>query len=326
MQLIYIILFIVSLIYIIFRKIDLLSLGIASFMIYHIYALEGYVFIHSRIRNNLLLYSSDIIDELYVMLILQLLILISITLFYDYITKKSNKSLFTFQRSLNKKGVYISFVILGIISLFYYAIDIMQVVVHNISGNKSQVWERVGTFYVFSLWTSMALFAYEINKKKYYLLLIALPPILIHFYIGSRHFFVVLVIISILYYGKFLKRKYIKRAKLYTFSLLALFFVMIYRQIYANKNDIILRYLYELFTNPESYEKVLRFGEARIVLANYNYILESKFSLEIMDIFSRFISFIPYANRLVDSPNNLLLSSIIRNKLNADYGLASNFW
>ena len=329
MNYIYIIISLIIILYITFRKVDFLSIGAACFIIYHSHAAYGEVYIHSRERVNVLLYEDFISDKLYLILFSQLLILLFSIVIYDYLAKKNKTDKIVYVSTIRNddtKAIHKSFVILGFLSLFTYSIDIFKIGFVNLAGNKSYVWQQTGLFYTVSLWSAMAVFSYAIKNKKFSLLFISVPQILIHLFIGSRAYFAVIIIIMIIYYGHYIKHNLVKNIKLYVLGAIGAIGIMAYKRIWMDVKAFDFIAVMNTLLDKETYLWILRLGEPRIVLADYNYIINSSFRLDFSDLFVRLITIFPFANRLGNPTHDILLSSVIRNDFNASYGLASNFW
>lgn len=328
MKYIYIIISLIIFFYIATRKIDFFSIGAVCFIIYHSHAAYGEVYIHSCERVNYLLYEDFISDKLYLILFSQLLILLFSMVIYDCIKKNKTEDIayVAIKRNDNTKAIHISFVLLGFLSLITYSAEIVRIGFENLLGDKSYVWQQAGLFYTVSLWSAMAVFSYAIKNKKIRLLIISAPQVLIHLFIGSRPYFAVIIIIMIIYYGYYMKNKLINNIKVYVIGAIGAIGIMAYKSIWMDIKAFDFIAVINTLLNKETYLWILRLGEPRIVLADYNYIINSSFRLDFSDLFVQFITIFPFANRLGNPTHDILLSSIIRNDLSASYGLASSFW
>ena len=327
----YIFIFLSSLllIYVSTRKIDFFTIGVVVFIIYHFNCVYGSVHIHSREALGFYLYSDYISPSLYLLTFSKMIILFVAMVLYDinsYRHANKLKTEWISKRSLNEKGVYRSFLLLGIISISMFTIDVYRVGLTSLAGDKSEVWDSVGVFYVFTMWSALAIFAYSIKKRKRVLLFFSLPQVLTHLFIGSRAYFAAMLIIFLILYRDQLKSSIAANFKIYFAGGIGFFAIMVYRQIVDYIKIFDFETIKVMLVSRETYMWVLRFGEPRIVLANYNYVLNSGFRLDFSDIFARLISVFPLANRLVDPTHNLEFGRILREQLNASYGLGSTFW
>lgn len=328
MNKLYIFLCVILMVILYFRKIDILTVGSICFIIYHIYGFGNELFIHSRERAEYYLYVSRISASLHIILCLQILVLIFAILIYDF--RKQKKELFNTHKLYNRDKHPIeiekTFFILGIICLLYYLANVLNIGFSKLSGDKAEVWSETGLFYVSSLWGAMGLYTFALinNKKKYYF--IALIPVLIHLFIGSRAYFATIAITTLLVYGKSIGNRFFKKNRLIFLSAITFILIMAYKTFWLDIKALDFNSVYRKLKDIETYKFVFRLGEPRIVLSNYNYIIETGFKLTFHDVVARIATFIPFLNRFIYAPNGLLLSKVIQNQFNAKYGLASSLW
>ncbi len=326
---IFVILSILMLIYISTRKIDFFSIGAICFLIYHFHLAYGIVYIASHVTVSKNLYYEEIDTSLYVIIFTQIIILFLVMLNYDLKKKMLHSQIIhksLSRRNRNSRAVHKTFVVFGYFAFVVFAIDILSFGFKNLSLDKSKVWDELGILYVFTMWAAMAVFTYAIRDKKYRLLFLSLPPVLIHLFIGSRAYFAALVIVLLILYGNRLKDTRWSNIKTYIYGAIGFFFIMIYKKIYTHVKNFDWPSIVAVFYEKDTYMWVFRLGEPRIVLANYNYIISTGFKLDFSDILARLISFIPFANRLVEPTNGLLLSDVFKRDFQSTYGLASSFW
>lgn len=326
MEYIFLILALALLVYVFTRKFDFFSVGAICYIIYHFHMIYGIVFIASHEKVGVNLYYATIDTALYIVVYLQLLLMFVSIFIYDHLNLNKHHLTTISKRNQNVLAINKSFLLIGILSLSFFLYDIYKIGFSNLTGNKSEVWDNISVFYIFTMWSALAVFTYSVKNKKYGLLLLSVPQVVTHLFIGSRAYFAAMVIVFLILYRDKLRGSMQANIRTYIFGGLGLLGIMVYKKIYTYVKAFDFQSVMLILADKETYLWVLRFGEPRIVLANYNYIISTNFRLEFEDIIARFISVIPFANKFVSPPNGLLLSNIFIENFNSTYGLASNFW
>ncbi|MFH0841779.1 MAG: O-antigen polysaccharide polymerase Wzy [Bacteroidota bacterium] len=329
LKIIFLILSLLILLYISMRKLDFFSIGAVCFILYHSHCIIGEVAIQSLESVHIQLYAAKLDPILYYIIFLQLIFILFAMIIYDSYKRNWHlelKNVRVSKRNANDSGIHKTFVYLGILSLLLFLFDIFHIGLQNLTKDKGEVWDKIGIFYIFSLWSALAVFTYSVKAKKYSLLFLSLPPVLTHLFIGSRAYFAALVIVFLILYRDNLGNTRLSNIKTYILGLVGFFVIMVYKSIYKYIKNFDFASVMAVLSDKETYMSVLRLGEPRIVLANYNYIISTHFRLDSSDIIGRFISVIPFANSLVEPTHGLHLSKVFISDFNATYGLASNFW
>ena len=326
MKILFIILAVAMLAYVVTRRFDLLSVAIVCEVIYNIYCAAGYVFISSHERVGVKYYSSEIQSGVYVVVILQMIILFAYTFYYD--RKKKRKSEDQQNSTITRyseKQLKTIFTCEAIIAYAILIANISRIGLSGLTADKAEVWAQTNLLYSTGQWMSMAIFAYGMRFQKYKFSFIGLIPVLVHLFIGSRAFFAVIAILFFVYHGSNLKDSFKNNVRLYILGFVALFLIMIYKKIFEQVKNFDIEGIRAILKDPDTYMWFFRWGEPRIVLANFNYIIENHIKLDFQAIINRIVVFIPFLDNLVASGNRLM-SSIVISQLNSSYGLASNIW
>lgn len=314
------------LIYLLFRKVDFLSVGIVCLLIYNCYCVTGYVYIASHEQVYVNYYEGAIDIRVYIIVIVQMLILFGVTIWYDHKIGQEER----IHQSFLKKNPYDLkkvFIIAGIISLLIMVANVFRIGIDNLSAPKEEIWPKTGTLYVTGLWLAMAVFTFSVRCKEYPLLLLSMPQILLHLYFGSRAYLAVIAIVFILTLSSRVNNFSFKlNLKIVGVGLAFLIGIMAYKQIFELVKDGDIQGIVSTLLNPETYLWIFRWGEPRIVLADFNYIITENIQLSIPEIASRVCSIFPFADDLFFTNTNRLMSAIIYENLNSSYGLASNIW
>lgn len=247
---------------------------------------------------------------------------------YDSLEKFKHKSINEElgERYSNIKCLHKSFLYLGIFSFTAFCYDIYNIGIANLAGDKGYVWENVSVFYIFSMWAALSVFTYAIKNKKYIFLFLSTPQILVHMFIGSRAYFAAMIIILLVLFRDNMKDNFRSNFRVYFAGGVSFMAIMVYRKIIDYLKLFDFETIKLMLLDKETYLWVLRLGEPRIVLANYNYVINSNFRLDFSDITARFLSIFPFANRIITPTNHLEFGAIIKEQLGAVYGLASTIW
>ena len=326
MQIVFIVLSIGMLLYMVGRKIDFFSIATVCTIIYNYYCAMGTVFISSHEKAGAYYYYSDILPQVYFIVIAELLILFAAMVIYDrrkpleHIQPGYNEDVFSPEQQ-NKV-----FVIACIVSNLILLTNVASIGLSNLRADKASVWGQTNTLYITGIWLGMACFAYALNHKKPVLAICALPPVLVHLFIGSRAYFAAIAIVFLVYVGKRMKASFKYNIRIYALGALFLVAIMLYKKIWLDLKAGDMAAIGRTLSDPDTYAWVFRWGEPRIVLANLNYILDKGIRLDLGGFVTRIVSLIPFANDFVTSEYNIHMSTILSEGMKSSYGLASNFW
>lgn len=328
MNVAFVILALIMIVYLTTRRIDLLSVAIVCLIIYNIYCATGYVYISSHEKAHVYYYAGKIQTSVYLVVLTQMLFLLIYTIRYDKRKKLEMSSNETPQNRTTILDDYETEKTFSIVSIICYIIlfsNIATIGISGLSAAKAEVWAQTNILYSTGQWLSMSIFTYGMKSQKYKYSFIGLLPVLVHLFIGSRAFFAVIAIVFLVYYGSRLKSSFRANIKLYILGFVGLFLIMIYKKIFAEVKALDIDSIRRILSDPDTYMWFFRWGEPRIVLANFNYVIENHIKLDGQSILNRIICFIPFLDN-VFSGGNRLMSSLVIGQLNSTYGLASNIW
>lgn len=320
----------ILLVIVLMRRLDLFSVAAVCLMVYNFYCTTNYVWIASHEKAGVNYYEAFIDPRVYGIVIAQVVIMILVILWHDRPNRKhvrvtsgedSRKSKYT-TAQLDKIFMYA-----GVISLLIMLSNIATIGVKGLSASKSEVWAQTNVLYITGLWVAMAVFAYAMKSKQRKYLWLSLPQILVHLFIGSRAYFAVVVIIALVCWSSDKPFTLKRNTLIIVVAFFGMMGIMLYKQVYEEVKAGDLAAIIAILQDPETYNWILRWGEPRIVLANFNYVVTSGLTLSPEEIVGRIITVIPFLNDFFPiNERNLLLSTVVIGDLNSSYGLASNIW
>ena len=326
MSIAFIILAVVMLIYVATRKVDFFSVGIVCLLIYNCYCAIGYVFIASHEQAYVNYYEGTIDLRVYCIVLCQMLILFAAALWYDN-NPSNEKRVPPILFKKNPKDITPVFIAVGVISMLIMIVNVFRIGISNLSAPKEEIWPKTGTMYVVGLWLAMGVFTFAIKKRNYKLLILSVPQVLLHLYFGSRAYLAVIAIVFILLLSNRQKGFSLKHnLVVILIGFILLMAIMAYKQIYELVKVGNIGAAFATLLDPDTYAWIFRWGEPRIVLADFNYIVSEGLTLNSQEILARVLSIVPFADDLLFPEANRLMSAILIDKLGSSYGLASNFW
>ncbi len=313
------------LLYMVGRKIDFFSIATVCIIIYNYYCAVGSVFIAFRGRTGAYYYS-QILPQVYFIVIAELLILFAAMVLYD--RKKTPESI----RPGYNEDVFSPeqqskiFAVACIVSNLIMLTNVASIGLSNLRADKADVWGQTNTLYITGIWMGMACFAYAVNSRKPVLAVCSLPPVLVHLFIGSRAYFAAAAIVFLVYVGKRMRSSFKSNLRIYALGAVFLLAIMLYKKIWMDLKAGDMAAIARTLTDPDTYAWVFRWGEPRIVLCDLNYILDKGIRLDAGGFIARLVSLIPFANDFISSEYNIHMSAILTESIRPSYGLASNFW
>lgn len=312
------------------RRLDLFSVAAVCLIVYNCYCATGYVWIASHEKAGVNYYQGTVDTRVFLIIICQMLLMILVILWHD---RKGQNSASVLDADRRGKGKYSRFQIdkifflTGVISLVIMLSNVMSIGLKGLSASKSEVWAQTNVLYVTGLWLAMAVFAYAMKTKQKKYLWLSLPQILVHLFIGSRAYFAVIVIVALVCWASDKPFTLKRNTLIIVVAFFGMMGIMLYKQIYEEVKAGDIAAIASILQDPDTYNWILRWGEPRIVLANFNYVVTSGLTLSTEEIVGRIISVIPFLNNFTSiSERNLLLSTVVIGDLNSSYGLASNIW
>ncbi len=327
---VYVILSIVLLAIVLSRRVDLLSIASVCLIVYNWYCSVGRVWIASHEKAGVNYYEGVIDERVYFIVLSQIVVMIAVVLLYD-LKRRRDVSVDGFSGVKSKYSdsqLRTIFKFAGIVSMLIMLSNVASIGVSGLSAEKSEVWAQTNVLYVSGLWLSMAVFTYAFKTKQYGFLFLSLPQILIHLFIGSRAYFAVVCIVALVCISSASNRFSLKRNVIILIvGFVMMMGIMLYKQIFEEVKAGDIDQIITILQSPDTYNWIFRWGEPRIVLANFNYVVETGLSLDAEQIVGRIITVIPFLNNFISiNEHDLLLSTIVGGDLNSSYGLASNIW
>ncbi|MEG1256981.1 O-antigen polymerase [Clostridium sp.] len=324
-------------IYTIFRKIDFLSFAAFSFIIYTMPCLAGKVWIRGY---NQYYYYSAISNQLYSIICMQLVLTLLYLMFYDFrkryllakkkLVNESNDSQEInnkYNNDKKEKWICTCFKILLIIVYASTIKNIYTIGISNLSLHKSKIIAEMSSFYTTSVIAAIVIFIYAYKNKKKYLKLFSLPIVLLNLFIGSRALITTLFVSLFVINSNRLQEKSKGKIKYLIIGIVALFFILLYKQIYILVKLGDWHAVFDTLINYDTYIKAVTPVDSTINISIYNYIIDYKYFLEGNDVLGRLVSFIPFVNNYIDVSHSLRFSQILKNEIfHSSYGLASCIW
>ncbi len=320
----FIVLLVVTGAYVLARRFDMFSVALICLLIYNIYCATEAVHIYSRGVVATRIYDAAISPQVYAIVIVQVVVLLVVAHWYDHGIRKHRQPS---ESKFDDATMFRAFLVLGVLGFVIMAVNVGRIGLAGLTAEKAEVWEQTGALYVTGLWMSMAVFAYAMKSKHYGLLALALPPVLIHLFIGSRAYIAVVCIVALLSLSTRGTFSIKRNVGVFVLGFFALCVVMVYKKIYLDVKAGDFAAIAATLADPDTYLWIFRWGEPRIVLADLNLIVGRGLTLSLNAIVARIVSIVPFLNDIIVDPNtNLYMSRIVRETLNANYGVASNFW
>lgn len=312
------------------RRIDFFCIAAVFFVIYNFHCIYGVVFVSSHEHAGAMYYYSEILPQVYLIIIGQMVFLTVYTLINDnkerYVSENDISCAPFLTDVYDEETKYRIFKYLCVIAWAIMLYNVFfKIGLSNISANKSVIWQRIGLLYTASNWMGMAAFSYGIKNKKIVFSILSAAPVLLHFFIGSRAYMVVLILIIVINYSHSIGQSIIKHWKIVVSGSLAGIFVLAYKKMYELIKVGDFAGAFSVLLDPETYAFISRLGEPRIILANLNYIIGNSIHLGFGDIWERMLYVIPFANNIFGS-NYTAVSTILRESMSSSYGLGSNIW
>ncbi len=320
----------VLLVIVLTRRLDLFSVAAVCLIVYNFYCTTDYVWIASHEKAGVNYYEGFIDPRVYVIVIIQVLLMILVILWHDRPSKDRSSAS---KGTDHDKSKYSTsqldkiFQLAGFVSLAIMLSNVAVIGLKGLSASKSDVWAQTNVLYISGLWIAMGVFAYAMKTKQRKYFWLSLPQILIHLFIGSRAYFAVIVIVALVCWSSDKPFTFKRNSIIVLVAFFGMMGIMLYKQIYEEVKAGDLAAIITILQDPDTYNWILRWGEPRIVLANFNYVVTSGLTLSPEEIVGRIVTVIPFLNNFTSiGERDLLLSTVVIGDLNSSYGLASNIW
>ncbi len=318
------------LVIVLMRRLDLYSVAAVCLIIYNIYCTTDYVWIASHEKAGVNYYEGYIDFRVYAIVIVQVVIMILVILWHDLSNRKYTQEPHDKSSGIGKYSkaqLDKIFWLTGVVSLAIMLSNVATIGLKGLSASKSAVWAQTNVLYITGLWLAMAVFAYAMKTKQRNYLWLSLPQILVHLFIGSRAYFAVIVIVALVCWSSDKPFTFKRNTAIVIVAFFGMMGIMLYKQIFEEVKAGDIDAIVAILQDPETYNWIMRWGEPRIVLANFNYVVTTGLTLSPEEIIGRIVTVIPFLNDYYPiSERNLLLSTVVIGDLNSSYGLASNIW
>ena len=330
---IYLLACIISIIRILYRKFDVISLATLSFIYYTSSCLSGVVYIT---RSTGYYFYSDISSTTYICVITQLVLMNIVPMFVSekrvsFSTGIDAKN-FTNTENVGKRDFFVidtyDLIFIASVLIFVYNI-IFEIGISTFFSmtSKTDLIESANFLFSLSIWGILISFGYSLQAKKRGITILCSICLLLILILGSRSYFTVGVIIALLYYLENIAKFAKNNIKVLIFIVILAFGLMIYKEIYKYVRALDFQSVISVLTSVDTYEKILTSSESRTTFSLYEYIVQTDYHLSIGDSLVRIISIIPFVNNLIPTEHSVRFSSIATNEIfHSSYGLGSTFW
>lgn len=269
------------------RRIDLLLISAFCFIIYSMYCAVG-IGISGQ-------YRPDLSDKLYFLIFIQIIIILCNLHYHD----KHEITMQSLSNSENTTIVRFSFYIYTAIMFVFMISNVMSVGLNSFAQGKNDVWGNVNILYIISLYGAFPSFAYGIHYGEKYVSLAAILIEALIFFAGARAFMATLIVIYFCNKGQQLWIKNKSNFIVFLSASMAVIFMLFYRMI-----DKMVMYgdfhtIYNFIFDIDVWLTALEFNEPRVIIANYDYIVNYDFRLPFVDIIYRFIDFVPGLTKIL---------------------------
>lgn len=322
----YVIMAIILMLYTVKRRLDLITVCSACFIVYSIYCMFG-IGISGFYRPKLS-------QQLYYLIYCQIIIILLFSIITHHQEKRSleknpmlHEKTAIDDKPINKRLDYSFYVYTAIIVVFAL-VNIVQIGLTGFISGKSEVWEQSNILYLISLYGAYPSFAYGIHNKKKWIWIPSLFVELTIFFAGSRAFLTTMIIIFMCEYGSTLWKNRKSNIKIFVFGGLTIVFLLIYRMVDQSIMAGDLNGVVQTLSNPATWATALEFNEPRVIIANYDYVLTSGIRLPIGDIIYRLIDFIPGLTTLFSIKLKYpeYFSTWLEASVNGSAGVGGSIW
>lgn len=329
MTIIFSLLFLVTFSYLVIvpRRVDLFSLSIVSFYIYHIPYFAG-----TFELAGLSLNPTDISNEAYAYIMAIGLSLLGAMILFDR-RNKGHSNLSKRYCSFSSDGRFQAFFITAVaVVLLLISISVggLQSVLNFKDNGGNGAWT---VFYGLSVWgglvgLSLGLF-HNIRAAQVICFCILTFGLLV---IGSRSYFVTALLVVIVFFvsgqGRVVLAKHFRWGLGFAF---ALAFILTYKIVYQSIQNLDFSGVYAALADAGTYATAFAFREPYIVSSHFQQALESNLFLGADFLVHRILSIIPFMSGIFEGivgKDFVRYSHIIMNRYYPDlwYGLASNVW
>lgn len=316
--------FLITCIYFLFkkRKVDLFSLTVVSFYIYHVnYFWGGY----GQTLNHVFISEISLTSYFYVISIAVLILVFMIVSDCRHGFENSEyKKYIVCDYDVGYQAGLLSFVslFLFLIILFLYGFDGLASIKRGGSVPFHGVFVNI---LLVSIGLALA------SKKKWLVILCFTLLALNLFATGSRAYFAVGILLMLIFYLREKAVRIVSHPKILILSGFLFILILVFKVVYVDIMLLDFSSVFQKITSVDTYLLALNFGESEVVSSHFAYFVDKGPSwLGVDYIVHRLLSIFPFLPSLYENASGVMyyrFSSIILDEYRFfGFGLASNIW